>query len=304
MIQKSGLIFFVVAGLFTILIASGCSYQKINDWHDYGLCDNVKSVKEISYELITTEPHQIRKGTRKRMIPEFDYLVFFDEKGKTLEKLEFRAKERPEEPLIKNYSNKLDTIDDICKKYVYEYDKGKRSKELIYLPSTSGTFILREENVYNYNFKGDLIEIVNYSYENLYGISQLAKIVSFTYDTKDTIMKEVWADTYDNILLEMTYKYEGSDRRIREKTMKSYSQSDFMMKTTYYYDEKEYLVKMIYSYLLINESERSFYPYFDDTDVVFEYEYKYDEKGNWVRQTIFKDGIPSYVNEREIDYYE
>lgn len=298
--QKISFLFVLVTGAF---IFCNCSFKEINGWQEYGLHERVEWIKEVSYEANAAGQNGIHKGNRKRMIPESDFLINFDEKGRILEKLEFRVEDI--EPMIKNYSDKLDTTDFIWKKYIYEYNNGgKKLKEIIYHPSTLGTFVLNEENIYNYNPKGDLTGIDSYN-TNMYGGLELTKIIAITRDTKQNRVEEYWTDTFGSILQIKIYIYEGLSDRISEISIKDGYDPDFMMRVTYHYEEREDPTQLVYSYLLINESDSHHrYSDFDDMDVVFKYEYKYDEKGNWIQKIVFREDKPEYIIERIIQYYE
>ena len=64
----------------------------------------------------------------------------------------------------------------------------------------------------------------------------------------------------------------------------------FQINKYYYYDKNNFIVKSD-----ITDRKESF---------IVEFKYKFDKKGNWIKQTKLINGVPKFTLERKIEYYD
>lgn len=84
------------------------------------------------------------------------------------------------------------------------------------------------------------------------------------------------------------YKYDAKGNRVE---WRFYDADEFLVAlTTYYYDEHDNLI------------EESSFNYDEHLNWKHTYIYEYDEEDNWVRKTVYRNGTPYQVIEREIAF--
>ena len=89
--------------------------------------------------------------------------------------------------------------------------------------------------------------------------------------------------------MKLTFKYDYKGNLIESNWY--YSDGNFNSKFTYKYDDKG------------NEIERNLYKSDGSLDVKCTYKYEYDEKYNWIKKIEYRNRIPKFILEREIEYY-
>jgi len=52
-----------------------------------------------------------------------------------------------------------------------------------------------------------------------------------------------------------------------------------------------------------NEVETQIFDLIKNEKSITKIEYKYDKKGNWIKRTLIENGIPNFIEEREMEYY-
>jgi hypothetical protein len=86
-----------------------------------------------------------------------------------------------------------------------------------------------------------------------------------------------------------TYKYDEKGNKIEENIYND--DGSLAFKKTYKYDEKG------------NKIESNKYNADGSLSPKYTITYKYDIMGNWIKQTTIKDGKPTQLSERVIEYY-
>lgn len=181
----------------------------------------------------------------------------------------------------------------------YEYDdKGRKIKRLEWL-----SFKYEFENgswTPKYNNEGSL----GYSYS------------IYEYDESSNLIKEErykQLDDRETYILELTYRYayenenqisksciEMIDLKLPEQCV-IYRYKDKLLKEKDGHDEKIFY-KYVDSYISEIKYERKIFDKWKKSKVNFQYEF--DLKGNWTKQTKIIDGVPLYVRIRDIKYFE
>ena len=85
------------------------------------------------------------------------------------------------------------------------------------------------------------------------------------------------------------YKYDDKGNRIESATYDVYG--ELMGKSKFKYDDKG------------NQIEWAYYDKDGELDYTEIYELEYDSKGNWIKKITYKDDKPTFISEREIEYY-
>ena len=110
----------------------------------------------------------------------------------------------------------------------------------------------------------------------------------YKYDNAGNNTELEFYDREGNLRQHYLYKYDNRGNRIE---WRFYDADEFLVAlTTYYYDDHD------------NCIEVSSFNYDEHLNWKHSYVYEYDEDDNWVRQTIYRNGTPYQVIEREIAF--
>lgn len=110
----------------------------------------------------------------------------------------------------------------------------------------------------------------------------------YKYDNQGNNTELEFYDREGNLRQHYLYKYDNRGNRIE---WRFYDADEFLVAlTTYYYDDHD------------NCIEVSSFNYDEHLNWKHSYVYEYDEDDNWVRQTIYRNGTPYQVIEREIAF--
>ncbi len=283
-------------------------------WSEYNLRGKVKSLTEISYEVVERNG-KIEIGERKRghrPIQGQDYQIVFDNNGNKIVKIEYASDGSIENYVTYEYNKKGNKIEEnvydsdrrLERKWIYKYNNiGNLIEETYYFDGS-----LTSKRTNEYDKKGNRIEanIVNY-------IAGFEQKVTFEYDNEGNLIETNWYSSGGRTTSKLTnkYKYDNKGNKIEENRYAF--DSIFIFKRTYEYDNKG------------NQIERNQYD--ADGRVVNRqsYEYDYDKQGNWTWRIEFVKEAPKhmalkqgtwikrieYVNEtprfilvREIEYFD
>ena len=120
---------------------------------------------------------------------------------------------------------------------------------------------------------------------------KVANKVLFKYDNKGREIEETkhWLD--GSISDIYTYKYDN--RGNLAEYINSDDDGDISDRETYKHDDRGNLI------------EKNGFDWDDLTNPAYSttYEYVYDQKGNWIKMTVFENGMPEYIQERTIEYH-
>jgi len=146
-------------------------------------------------------------------------------------------------------------------KYAYEYNEnGQIVRQLIFECENDSTFILSQELLATYNDRGHLIELVTYTYYiktivKADGSNLLISTDSYITLKKPDVSKE-------------TFSYDESGRLILTKSFASLTlQEPYITHSCVYNQQGD----------VMQESQQNY-----DNSYVRDYEFKYDQYGNWI----------------------
>lgn len=200
-----------------------------------------------------------------------------------------------------------DTNNDLALSYTYSYKKKNKLTEKSLLDANAE---LIEKTLYKSNGKGQCTEetiykadnsmLVEYSYHyNRNGTLSEMKIdvpknsvislarYEYIYNKAGQRIGQKNYDRESNKLTQ-TYEYKYDNKGNRIEHLITNHTGDFTFKWTYKYNDKNLQVAM----------ERHF-----NGGSLCEYQYTFDEKGNWTRKVELEKGKVVFVEERTISYY-
>lgn len=265
--------------LLMIIVFSACS-EKQTSLYRFNLKGCVKEVAHVGYNVID------KYGTLEKSNDEYiKYLYSFDENGYLINKIE---QER---------SNGRGS----SWKYHYDYDDGRLCKEFI-----NGTMTI-------YNYENQMLKDTRTYYENG---TLLKKVVYITSGGK--VVREEEYDNKGNLYNFVVNNYKGDfcDKEIwtiidgSEEliTTESYNKENLIKRVSHYarqtseifYNEHNLVVKTINGKWIMDKLGS-----YKETGNVYEYEYFYDDMGNWIKRVEYKGAakIPQRVEIRDIVYY-
>ena len=93
----------------------------------------------------------------------------------------------------------------------------------------------------------------------------------------------------DNVISEHIYEYFNETNLPRKESDYSFLFPETNSKTEYFYDIEHNLIKLVAT----NKKGIN----------IAEFQYKFDENGNWYEQLKTVNGMPLYLRKREIVYY-
>lgn len=144
---------------------------------------------------------------------------------------------------------------------------------------------LHKKVTYKYDNKGNKTEENTYDSDGGLDYKGIYK-----YDDKGNIIEENTYNSDGSLFLKTTYKYDGKGNKTEENSYDSDGSFDF--KSTFKYDNKGNIIERN----LYNSDGSSYLK-------KYTFKYEYDEIGNRLKKTTFKNGIPESITEREIKYY-
>jgi antitoxin component YwqK of YwqJK toxin-antitoxin module len=162
---------------------------------------------------------------------------------------------------------------------------------------------LSSKSTYKYDLKGNKTELFTYNSNG-----SLISKETFKYDTKGN-KKEVYSFNSDGSLSSKgTYKYDYKGRMI---------EMNGSSKDSYKYDETGNMIEhkayesngnLLSKYIIKNDVKGRMIEQrnFNSITGKWKFTYKYegiDKQGNWTKQTVLNDGMPTDIFERVIEYY-
>ncbi|HTO34636.1 MAG TPA: hypothetical protein VLZ72_00240 [Flavobacterium sp.] len=189
-------------------------------------------------------------------------------------------------------------------KYKYNKSKKKLSEDTYspfsYKPIKDGKSFsktrdsidnLLHKTIFLYDDLGNLIQKENYSSDNVRNEYKLKKGVRpiFEYDSLNRLYKTIFLNSEDNVISEHIYEYFNETNLPRKESDYSFLFPETNSKTEYFYDIEHNLIKLVAT----NKKGIN----------IAEFQYKFDENGNWYEQLKTVNGMPLYLRKREIVYY-
>jgi len=188
-----------------------------------------------------------------------------------------------------NYYNPDGSLSSI---WNYKYDDNGNQIEVKHYSSDGSLYI---KWTYKYDDKGNQIEANQY-----YTRKGIRVKVECTYKYTGKGNKIKWCNVYheNDLFCKTMEKYNDKGNIVEEKSY--YSAGYLSSKDTWKYDDKGNLIEKNRRYRS-DDSNKSTDEWVYDTKLTYKYEY--DNQGNWVKKIGYRDTIPSYIIEREIEYY-
>lgn len=254
-----------------------------SDWKKENLKDKVKYIRTVIYSASNNKDTVIR-GEEIRPNEEF-----YNNSGMKTE-------------IIKYYSEGL-----VNQKEAYEFDKSFR---LINKKVYTADNHLRFRVQYTYDANGNETEVVYYDYKNTVTNKML-----FTYDSFNHKIEEVNYINGDSLAYRKTFKNDQNGRKIEEFVYNS--NGELGHTTKYKYDahgnetELKYFnpdktANMIIKYHYDTGQNRTDEVFYRPDSLIarWNYEYIFDDKGNWTTKTRFMNNNALDIFERKIEYFK
>ena len=286
--MKKLLYIFLGFGLFF-----SCSENKENDLDKVNLKGNVKSVFDISFEAvekfgkitkgaeITYSNHDIYKRER----------TVYNDKGNKIEK--------------DSHNNSQGSL---THKDTFEYDdKGNQIEWRSYVSDGS----LQSKVTYRYDDKGNIIEN-----RTINSDGNLNDGWTYEYDDKGNHIKSRhYYDSFLNNLDNFTYEHDDKGNVIEFKKYNKDGELNYKQKNRW--NDKGNLIeyskydkdgKLTFRRTIQHDKgniiERKDYDKKNKLKDKTNYEYKFDDKENWIQKIIFKNDKVTHIVERDIDYFK
>ena len=256
--------------LFFFFLVSGClssnPEKKKNDLKEMKLYGNVKSLRKYTNSVVK-KFGEFTKGERTRTVRWGDWdansYIIFNDKGNIVEE---------------NWYNPGDFFN---LKRTYKYnDKGNVIKRNQYNSDSDGSLDYR--NTYKYNDKGNKIEC------NVYYLKSSGTYITNTHSEGNKIEYNGY-NPNGSLNSKTKYKYDDKGNIVEYNRYNSDGSLDIRYIDKY--DDKGNII------------EENRYNSDGSLDYKYTYKYEYDEKYNWIKKIYYKDGIPKFISEREIEYY-
>ena len=195
--------------------------------------------------------------------------------------------------------------------WIYKYDaKGNLIEWATYNADGS----LSSRQTFKYNVNSDLTEHNLYQKNIDYPDGSFYKEGISQYDNNGNKIKYTHYDVDGSILETWAYTYDAKGNLIEENMYNSDGEINNLFLTLYKYNDNGNLTEREHHSGIWTEKQILVY---DDSGNLIEeknqtsigqmdtyYEYKFDEKGNWIKRITFINQIPESIEEREFEYYE
>lgn len=231
--------------------------------------------------------------------------------------------------------NNLETVKKINSSYETFFDSKGNKLEVNYYDENGGSVFLEK---YEYDDKGNVIKLSDYLEE------ELNSITVNKYDNQNNLLGRDVKIIKNDKNFQTQIEYKGIDSyefryvnkkkqfleickyNINEDIIEHINYDDFgnqVFKRVYEYNDFNNKVVTYYDYTLFHlKSSKHIFDkhienYNDNGDIIelrtikdntneelFLYEYKFDEKGNWIKQITYKDKIPISIAERKFEYFK
>lgn len=208
------------------------------------------------------------------------------EKGRIIEKITYNKQNNPVDRMTYAYDKDGNVIEEnlflglekVQVKNNYKYDNNQKVAEIRYDKDNNIIFST------SFGYEGD--NLVYKEVEN--GEGKTEYLEKMTYTENGDLKSKTIIDHFDNIETTEEYSYDANGNKTGWSVTKNGTP---YIKSSYSYNENGDIVRSV----IIDGEGRPV----DDR----EYSYKYDEKGNWTEKAITVNGTPSFVEKREITYY-
>jgi len=271
----------------TVILAS-CSKSNLKtDWEKNDLKGQVKSIKEYSYFAIV-ENGNITKGDRGRSgasESDVDKILTFNADGNLIDE--------------KDYTS----TDSLISHIKYEYQKNKKTGETWFNAQNKPYLTVK----YDYGFGGSLKDMERFDSDG-----NLTEKHTYKFDRKGNKVSETWLDADGNEDSSWDFTYDKNGNLVEETWINSEGAPNY--NRTLFYDnngnissQNWYLAfgpssEWIYNYDNSNRLVETIAKLSDGSQLIQKYEL--DKNGNWIKAVQYNNNLPTYVIEREIEYFQ
>lgn len=300
---------YAVAILCAMFFVSSCKNEISSDNKKFGLNRIVKSVQVKTYEV----ENKFGEIFKDDISEDGNYIALFDAKGNLISLTDFDEDGEVNSKMVYEY----DVKNRMTKQIGYDW-KGNVNFSLEYL--YQGEYVIKEkfvrdDDVWLSDYKRNGTEIQEYTFienselaeKRKYLESTKARCLYVAYDGTGKEIRTVQSD-FDkkgNILKETISR--GNEVEV---TSYLYNKAGFVteISTTSCKSEARYNEKNLPVYikggLLYYNTEVYLIPTSNHEDDIYYFEYEYDDKGNWIKQIVYKGEMkePYTLSERVISY--
>ena len=278
-------------GVFSILLLislTGCATKKKTDLQNLALQGNVKQMIELQY-LAVEKFGKVEKGDPYRT-EGWDVVMNFNERGyySKITYVDSYGKDVGYTDYLYSDQNVLiaeqnyDSEGGFSDKNVYSYDEKKRVSQILMINSSDG---LNGSSLVDYDDKDHSVTESTYNSRG----KLLRKEVQIV--DKNGLPVETKIYNEENNLV--NYRKETFDKNGSRTELTVLSpEEEVLMKVFFKYDKKENLVLQEG----VDETGQAFLP--------MRYEYEFDKQGNWTKRVEYVGDKPTFVLERQFEYYE
>lgn len=309
---------------FALLVLNGCQstrnyvagIKKTSDLEEMDLKGSIKTLKLKKYRASkNTRTGEIRKGSLSKARGGKNLSYVFDKNGNTTEKTAYNSDGQINMRRTYEYDKKKGQViervyDSPAEKLIFKridaYDKkGNKTKHLSY---TQGEDDEPYKETFKYDKNGNILEEVEYKHSG-------PLKVQYKYDDQDNLI-EMRQFMASNLMMKETYKYDEDGKLATSKQDESRTTHAKYVYEKKYKDGKEAERKAYkdgepdgrYIYKYNDRGNRIEYQKYDlDNNLIAgeKTEFVYDQENNWINKIpLSKRGIPQYLLEREIEYFE
>lgn len=279
--------------LFVIFIFFfwGCHSKKkeASDWEKFRLAGQVKSFTEKSYVAALQAGH-LEKGKRERAPSDFDQdkTVNFNLKGMLTKERTFLSDNSLLFDIAYHYDgagrlmeiNRTSPQKELDARNVFEYDKnGNRIKQTSYNGDGTVSYYLQ----YFFDPHGN-----NIKKEWFQGGKIPDFVWTYRYDKNNNMIEMNWVEPDGRLKRQQKFSYDRKNRLIFQTAQMTGQTNIFKRK--YVYDKKGRLAEELW-----NDGGDE-YPN--------SYRYAYDAIGSQIRRTEYTNNQPTYIVERELEYFK
>ncbi|MEW5675262.1 hypothetical protein ABGT15_03010 [Flavobacterium enshiense] len=213
--------------------------------------------------------------------PNYGSMIIYEyDLNSNIKKISMYSSERGYENSAINFYNTNNKGTDVKIHVPYTYQKNEDGS---YSARNDSVGTLYQRKKYIYDDKGMLTEILRYRNYEYNAKNELSNRIIYKYDKLNNLIEESYANP-DTVSNSKFYSYNEKKQKIRYVYKSKYDNIEI----DYIYDNN----------LLIGINYKNKEQYY-----TIIYKYKFDKKGNWVKQIKFVNGKPKHILKRKIKYF-
>jgi hypothetical protein len=272
------------------------SQEKQNDLNEYFLKGKVKKFHSVKYNVLIINDSIFIKGDKIDKNRRF-YSVnnhYLDSNLNSVRKVisRYNFNNRLRKELWYNSDNQLNY------KIIYKYQRGILVK--IFEKDFDEKYCYLSKYSHDANgFINKIEEFENDSLTNLrvFENDSAGRTLKFTMYGADRQINEIIANQYDKFGNQTKQEKSNNSNTLISKIIYSYDTENKLIEQNQFLEDRtiyRQYNRMGEEILSVNETS---------IDSILVNEYSYDENNNWILKTTYFDGIPIYIEEREVTYY-